>query len=77
MASTDVSPQYLPGTASATTLVRVGLPHEAVVRALVSELDLTAAEAEAAWRAARRDELADIRRATQRLSRHSAARFSR
>jgi hypothetical protein len=55
----------LPGSTCAEALVRVGLPHRAVVQALVTELDLTTAEAELAWRrvALRQDELVVIRRA--------------
>jgi hypothetical protein len=63
---------YIPGTASATSLVRVGLPHEVVVKALVTELDLTREEAEAAWQIARHDELSEIRRVMNRIARSTA-----
>jgi hypothetical protein len=54
----------VPGSTCAEALVRVGLPHRAVVEALVTELDLTKAEAEVAWRrvATRQQELVVIRR---------------
>ena len=60
----------VPGSRCAEALVRVGLPREAVVRALVFELDLTTTEATDAWRAVsnRDDEIAAIRRATRRLA---------
>ena len=65
---------YVPGSASATSLVRVGLPHEVVVKALVTELDLTQAEAEAAWRFARLDELSEIRRVMNEIAQSTAVR---
>jgi hypothetical protein len=65
---------YVPGTASATSLVRVGLPHEVVVKALVTELDLTREEAEAAWQVARLDELAEIRRVMDSIAQSTTLR---
>jgi hypothetical protein len=61
-----------PGSYCAEALVRVGLTHDAVVRALVTELDLTRAEADAAWRQAapRYDEYTSIRRAMREVTRN-------
>jgi hypothetical protein len=63
-----------PGSYCAEALVRVGLTHQAVVRALVTELDLTRDEADAAWRQAahRYDEYASIRRAMRSVTRHGS-----
>jgi len=60
----------IPGSRCAEALVRVGLAREAVVNALVLELDLTRAEAVTAWRTAspRDDEIAAIRRVTRRIA---------
>jgi hypothetical protein len=44
------------GESAAKSLVTVGLDHTDVVRALIEEIDLTKAEAEAAW-----DATADLR----------------
>ena len=60
----------VPGSRCAEALVRVGLAREAVVSALVTELDLTRAEAVTAWRSARPrdDDIAAIRRVTRRIT---------
>jgi hypothetical protein len=42
----------VPGSASAEVLLRVGLAHDDVVRALIREIGLDQPEAECAWTAA-------------------------
>ena len=42
-------PNRVLGESAAKSLVNVGLAHSDVVRALIDEIDLTKAEAEAAW----------------------------
>ena len=49
-------PNRVLGESAAKSLVDVGLGHADVVRALIGEIDLTKAEAEAAW-----DATAEIR----------------
>jgi hypothetical protein len=66
---------YLPGSSCAEALIRVGLPREAVVRALVIELDLTDSEADTAWQSVtsrHQDDVAAIRRAVRTVTAASA-----
>jgi hypothetical protein len=45
-----LSGEHILGSSAAAALVRVGLGHDEVVRALVREVGITTEEAEAAWR---------------------------
>ena len=66
---------YVAGSRPAEAPVRVGLPHDVVVRALVAEIGLTAMEAERAWRRAAPiyDEIPAIRRAVRALHRSATS----